>query len=204
MSDQNNTLTDAEAFVLPAWLDNAMSMAREANLFNEAGDDSALLTQKFRDRCQAAAEVALSIAKLREERKRIGFVPLSFAEYLQGLVKVANVRLDAVLAWLNIDDLSRPSAAAVPSVARLARELGVSLREALVHIRIGFASQVDSAPLPMLLARYRGSSGRGGQLEECEVALGLIESEYSFNYLSELHELESKIRSAYDNQDFPE
>lgn len=200
MSDQNNTSSDAEIFVSPAWLDDAVRLTREANLFGEAEVNPSFLTKEFRDRCSAAAEVALGIARLREERERIGFVPLSFAEYVQGLVKVADVRLDAVLAWLKIDDLARPSASAAQAVARLARAIGVGVREALLHVRIGFASQVDSAPLPMLLARYRGTGGGGGELEECEVALGLIESEYSLEYLSELHELESRIRAAYGDE----
>lgn len=200
MSDQNNTPVDAEIYEPPKWLGEAGRLAHEARLFRETEAQADDFYPEFGQRCQEAAQVALDIIRLRRERERIGFVPLSLDEYIQGLAKVAGVRLGAVLRWLKIDNLSRPAPAAARACARFAHEIGVGVREALVHVRIGYAAHLSQGTAPLLLARYRGPGGRRGQVEECEVALGQIESEYGLNDLRELHEIESEIRAAYEDR----
>lgn len=198
MNDQSDNNTNVEDIEPPIWLDDAVRLAREAQLFNSDEAAAGAGSEAFLRRCDEAAEVALGLFRLREERKRIRFVPLSFAEYLEGLVKVADVRLSAVLAWLKIDDIRRPGPATARAFARLASEIGIELREALVHIRIGYAAQTDAAAVPLLLARHRNSGARRGLLDDCEVVLGNIEARYDFELWKELQETESEVRAAYE------
>jgi hypothetical protein len=182
----------------PEWLNAMLRLAGEADAFNEIEGEAETTSPPFQSRCQEASEVALILAKLSKERQRIGFVPLSFADYIHGLVKVANVRLALVFKRLKINDLSRPSPNDAKAFARLAQQLGVSLREVLIHIRIGFAARIDSAPVPLLLARHRSFAARRGQLEECEVVLGQLESQYDLDNLRELRRTELEVRAAYE------
>jgi hypothetical protein len=199
MNEQNDTSADLDDVEPDGWLAGAIGLASEARLFRQDGaDEPGQDSSAFLRRCDEAAEVAISVLKLREERKRIGFVPLSFAEYLNGLVKVADVRISAVLRWLKIDDISRPGPAAARALARLANELGIELREALIHIRIGFAAQSDATAVPLLLARHRGAGAGRALLDDCEVILGNVEAGYDLNLWKEVQEVESEVRAAYE------
>jgi hypothetical protein len=98
---------------------------------------------------------------------------------------------------LQVDDLANPSPKVAKAFAKLAKELDFSLRETLIHIRIGYASLVDSAPVPLLLARHRSQTQRAGQLEECEAVLGQLEAKYDVDQLRELRRTEFEIRGAF-------
>ena len=188
----------ANVYEPPKWLDDAL---RE--LFDDGHGtviEFSPPSEAFRERCREAANVALSIARLRNERRRIGFVPISLAEYIQGLVKVTGVQSGAVLARFGIDDIKRLTSGSARSLARLAQELDISLREVLIHVRIGFVEKIDSAPVPLLLARHR-SAGSRSQLEECEAILGTAEAEFDGELLNELRRTEFEIRAAYKEGD---
>jgi hypothetical protein len=179
------------------WLDTALQLCSDLKVFTEGGREIEEVSAAFEQRCNEAGDVALSLAKLRQERRRVGFVPLSFSDYVQGLVRVANVRFESVLQWLQVDDLAKPSPKVAKAFAKLAMELDFSLRETLIHIRIGYASLVDSAPVPILLARHRAQAQRAGQLEECEVVLGQLEAKYDVDSLRDLRRTEFEIRGAF-------
>lgn len=183
----------------PAWFDHVLNLARDYSHFHNS--TSELDSSQFQDRCRRAAGIAFSIAKLRKERQRVGFVPLAFSDYIQGLVKVADVRLGPVLDWLKIGDLSSLELNSIPTLVKLARYLGIGLREVLVHVRIEFASCLKIAPLPLLLARYRSTAAGLGQLDECEVVLAQIESDYELEHLRALRRVEFDLRSAYKEQE---
>ena len=191
MIEQDFEDASADFYEPPEWLDDALRQT-----FGGGGIQFSEPSEAFKQRCRTAASVALSVAKLRNERQRIGFVPISLAEYIQGLIKVTGVRIDAVLARFGIDDITRLSTDSVRNLARLAQELNISLREVLIHVRIGFLEKVDSAPVPLLLARHR-SAGLRSQLDECEAVLGTAEAEYDGELLNELRRTEFEIRAAY-------
>jgi len=194
--DFKNTSVDQT----PDWLDDVL---RES--FKDRHEAKVVFdepSQAFRQRCQAAADSAFSIVKLRNERRRIGFVPISLAEYVQGLVKVAGVQIEGVLARFGIDDITSGTSDSARKLARLAQELGISLREVLVHVRIGFVERIDSVPVPLLLAHHR-STGVRDQLGECEAVLGLAEAEYDGELLNELRRTEFEIRAAYKQGEKP-
>lgn len=152
----------------------------------------------FRSRCQKAASVALIISKLRQERQRIGFVPLSFAEYVKGLAKAAGTSLSPVLEWLGIADIGFVDAKSARGFARFAQEIGLNLREVLIHLRIGFISQFEAAPIAALVAHRRTNSGQRNQLDECEMILKQFASECNAQLLQELREIESEVCTLYE------
>jgi len=197
MSEESNNMQQLDNYDTPNWLENTLRSSAELERFGEDAGELENVSAAFHERCQEAADTALSLIKLRHERQRVGFVPLSFADYVQGLVRVANVRLPAVLQWLKIDDLKRPTPEAAKAFARLAKEIGLGVRETLIHIRIGFATLEDSAPVPLLVARHRSPMSHGNQLEECEVVLGQLESKYALDSLRELRRTEFEIRAAF-------
>lgn len=196
MIEQDFEDVSTDAYEPPKWLDNAL---RQTFARGDAIEFSRP-SEAFKARCRTAANVALSIAKLRNERRRIGFVPMSLAEYIQGLIKVTGVQIDTVLSRFGIDDVTRVTSGSARNLARLAQELNISLREILIHVRIGFLEKIDSAPVPLLLARHR-STGPRNQLEECEAILGSAEAEYDGELLNELRRTEFEIRAAYKQGD---
>ncbi|MFL6335473.1 MAG: hypothetical protein ACJ754_19350 [Pyrinomonadaceae bacterium] len=186
------TQNEIQDYEPPVWLTRSLGLLRNSALLGEYPPPaSAPPSEGFERRCLEAGRAAFDLRKMRLERQRIGFVPLSFAAYVEGLSKLAGVRLPALLAWLGAEDL--PAARAS---ARLARALGVSLREALAHARISLAEGVDGAPMPLLLARHR-APGRRDKVEQCEEVLALVEAEYDGARLRELRETEAVFRAAY-------
>jgi hypothetical protein len=194
MSDET-TAFKIETYEAPEWLVEVFEACRRSGTF--AAAEAERVSPELMYRYQGAAKTAHNLALLRKERQRVGFVPLSFADYVGGLVKVNDVALGPVLKWFGIEDLSRPEPSSAKAFARLAQGLGMSLRESLAHIRIGFAALIDSAPIPLLLARHRPSGPRGSQMEECEAVLAEIESDYDLDSLKQLRRTEFEIRAAY-------
>jgi hypothetical protein len=152
----------------------------------------------FQGRCDEAVAAAYSIARLKRERQRVGFVPLPLTEYIHGLVKLAGVSLGPVFSTLGVNDLSAAESGSARGAARLAREIGMSLREALTHLRIGLAAQAGAAPVPLLVARHRSTGGRRTPLEECEEVLEQIEVGYDLDGLRRLRNLESEVGAIYE------
>jgi hypothetical protein len=169
----------ADGFEPAAWL---------ADLLHEAA---------FEERCRSAAAAALSVERLREERQRVGFVPLSLGEYISGLVQLADAPLAPVLSWLGVEDLSGTEPGSARAAARLAREIGMSMHETLAHLRVGLAAQFGSAPVPLLVARHRAPGPARPPLEECEAALGRVEAEYDLEGLHKLKQLKTEVGAAF-------
>lgn len=145
-----------------------------------------------------------TLAKIRKERQRVGFVTISFAAYVRGLAKRAGVSLTPVLEWLGIANLSRPNQGAASAFAQLAQEMGLSLGETLVQIRIGFAEQLGIAQIPGHF-RPRTGGSQPDKLEVCDTALQELESEYNIEGLRELRSIEDEIRAVYGaNENAPE
>jgi hypothetical protein len=192
---EQNSPAQIETHEPPAWLVNFLRVAAESALLDAPEEVPA--PPELLAGYRAAADVALSFARLRKERDSIGFVPLSIVDYVQGLIKVTNAPLTPILTWLGITDLAELGPRSARAFAKLTQGVGISLREALVHLRIGLAEQIDSVPMPLVVARQRSSGAFRNQLEECEAALSEIESEYDLDCLRELSGAEFEIRAAY-------
>ena len=186
---------DDESYQPPEWLTQALRASAPSILADRdalsAGDPA------FEGRCRQAAEAALNIARLRAERQRVGFVPLPFSDYVEGLVKLASVSMQPVLSWLGVESLSGLEPKVVNACARLARAVGLSLREAATLIRISFAAQVGSAPLSLVVARRRAAGPQRTPLETSEAALREVEAGYDYGTLVELRRVESELDAAY-------
>jgi hypothetical protein len=126
----------------------------------------------FRARCLEVADAAFAVAQLRQVRRQTPWSPVAVSAFLCGLAALARVSLAPVLNWagLSLADLDRP---ADPGFARawsrLASALDLGFREALLHLRLTFAAEAGTEPLPSL-ARLRGTVGRatGALLDESE------------------------------------
>jgi hypothetical protein len=77
---------------------------------------------------------------------------------------------------------------------RICKEVGISLREALAHVRIGFAEGQGFGPFS-LVAAQRGPADRA--LEYCEAALADVEKEYTTQAQRQVRELEEEVHNAY-------
>ena len=182
----------------PAWLLQALDSARDLAEFSAPAPLPPDVSPAFRDHCRQAAATAWGLYALREERSRIGFVPLSLADYLEGIARTACISIPPVLDALGIPGFSSLDPRSVPVLARFARDLGMSLREVLAHFRIALAEAFHASPAALLMAHRRSSPGRrAAPLYECEAALERIESRYAPAQSAELQRLESAIRAVY-------
>lgn len=193
--ESSNTMAD---FPIPTWLTEILGESGDYLVFSQFEVDEN--DKAFKRRCREGANLALSLSSLRKERERIGFVPLALGAYLQGLFKVADVSVGPILSWIGIDDPSKLSSASPISLARLARGIGIELRQALIHLRISFAEHIDGAPMALLVARQRSTSPVRNSLEECEAVLGEVELDYDLESLKLLRRAEFEFRSAYKEE----
>ncbi|MGA2185905.1 MAG: hypothetical protein ABSH47_23035 [Bryobacteraceae bacterium] len=177
-------MNQAEEYRPPVWLTEAL--------------DGSVVSNQFFRRCREAADAALALALLTAEREKIGFVPLSFADYLKGVARVLGVHLDPVLAWARIADASRVDSATVSGFARLWRELGFSARETLAQLKTSFAERVEGVPLALLAAQRRTGGMHHSALDECESVVGQLEGQWDGGTMSELRQMEAQVRVAFE------
>lgn len=181
----------------PHWLTAALHLTGDAAAFESLGFEAAESSESFRMSCRQAAAGALAILRLRRERQRIGFSPVSLPEYLQGLVKVAGVSLNQALTSIGVRDFDPRGPKYMSALGRLAQAIGMSFRETLTHLRIDFAAQRQTASINLLVAHRAAGDPRRSQLEDCESVLLQIESEYDSKSLRELQSIEQMICEAY-------
>jgi hypothetical protein len=198
MSEQNSPESiESES---SEWLDAALRIYGESGFLDFEAAEAAPPSTTFGLKCFAAADVALSIAKLRKERQRAAFAPLSLTQYISGLVKLAGIDFAPILAWLGVDELPPYEAKSAKTFARLAQAIGMSLRETLAHIRIGFANRLGTAPNSLVIAYGRHTADHRSVLQECEAALMKFESNYNIDNLRELRQIEFGIQEEYHTQ----
>lgn len=181
-----------------AWLGELLTQLQQSFIFADSELDQQTISGSFVERCESAADAALSVAKLRRERYRIGFVPLSLGEYIEGLARVAKISLSRVVDWLGIVGFSKFDSPSSAGLVRLAQEIGMTLRELLVHVRIGFAAEFDSSPVALLVARRRRPGDMRSELDNCEDVLLDIEASYAPERKMKLHEITSDLQSLYE------
>ncbi len=181
---------------VPTWLRQVLDIAKSSATAIGASVGEEPASAAFRQKCRQAADAALSIARLRRERQRIGFVPISLREYVHGLFLAAELQASPVLRWLGVDDPTDLDSASIKDWARLAREIGMELRETLIHARIGKVVGQGYAPFPMLFAQ-RSPGLRQRPIEVCEAILRQIESEFSPQVREEFQGLDREIREGY-------
>jgi len=189
---------DDPARPVATWLYDVLRVSRSllhrpvlGQLSDQAPDD-------FMARCANGAQVALALSRLRADRQRIGFAPLSIRDYLQSLSQSVQVVLQPVLLWARIDDLSIPSPGLARGWARFALELGMDSREALSHFRITYAESRNPGEFAMVLGRSP-SQGRGSdRLATVERILDAWIRTLPVSKRNELHNAEAEILKHFE------
>jgi hypothetical protein len=186
------TQNEEEVFIAPDWLIRKLELAGAYAAFTS--DHQPAVSEQFRAR---AFEIAETLNKLRAEREKIGFLPMSIGDYVQGIAKDKNLSLSSTLSWLGISDIRRPDRQSAGGFARLGLELGFSQIELLAHIRVAIAGSSGSSSMPLLMARYRfGALGRN-DLQVCMSVLEEIEAKYDQSTLQDLRLIEAEIEAVY-------
>ena len=181
----------------PKWMQDVLKLHGDFVLFQRPIDESEEASERFVSRCREATQVALAIAKLRHQRAQVGFVPLPLGDYLRGLAKSVEVKLSRICEYVGIADIDHLDVTSAGNWARLARQIGFSLKEVLLHVRVSFAEHTEGVPITVLVSRQRSSRTGKNTFEQCEVVLGQIEKEYDPHELAELRHIEAGFRAAY-------
>lgn len=177
------------------WLEATLRIHHDLSLFESSSPEPAEVSAVFAERCEAAAAAALGIARLRRERSRLGFVPLRLSEYLEELARSAKVEIHALLTALGIH-VEGDELVPLPAVARFCRRLGLSVREALVHLGFGLAERLGAPPVPVVLARQDSPGRARDTFGAYEAALRGSFAE--IGAAGELQALEVRLRAAYE------
>ncbi|HKH44908.1 MAG TPA: hypothetical protein VKM72_09635 [Thermoanaerobaculia bacterium] len=177
------------------WLEAALRIRHDLSLFESSGPEPAEVSAAFAERCEAAATAALGIARLRRERSRLGFVPLRLSEYLEELARSAKVEIHSLLAASGIH-VEGDELGPIPAVARFCRQLGLSVREALVHLGFGLAERLGAPPVPVVLARQDRPGSVRDTVGAYEAALRGTLAEIGAT--GEFYTLEARLRAAYE------
>lgn len=177
------------------WLEATLRIRDDLSLFESSGPEPAEASAAFAAQCEAAAETALGIARLRRERSRLGFVPLRLSEYLEELARSAKVEIHSLLAASGIHAEGN-ELGPFPAVARFCRRLGLSVREAVVHLGFDLAERLGASPVPVVLARQDSPGRVRDVLDVYEGALRGTLAE--IGAAGELHALEARLRVAYE------
>jgi len=189
--DQSNNEDSVAGNKSCKWVSEVLRLPELATISDSETDN------KFKKRCAEAAGFAFSVAKLRSEGKRVGFVPLPAIEYIKRLMEMVNIPEAPFLSWLSEENSSITTPKRVAAFGQLAQRIDMSLREALAHLRIGFSAQVGPSPVPVLLARARASDSFQSAIESCEDLLDEIESDYDVSTLRQLRALEAELSTSY-------
>ena len=153
------------------------------------------VSPEFEKRCENAARLAYSISRLRRERERRGFFPISVESYIGRLASYAEVTLESVLAWVEVPALHL-EVETIPGIGRLLRVIGFSLNEAAALLRVSFGEQRGQRFLPARIA-YRGGEIEATELERAQIALDEMEGGYSSTEREHLNSILNVLRDEY-------
>lgn len=200
-----NTYANEET--APAWLVEALQLAKDWQEdweeFQQPLEEP--IPAAFQARLAVTTEAALSLARLRREREQRGFMPMSLEPYLGELAKQANVSLPFVLERFGLSRLATAGVESAEALVRLAKTLGLELRELLAHLRLGVVVEHQLAPLAMVARRqfpggWRNPPQRPSPLEECEEYLDWLEQHTDRQHWAEVRRLIIAVKSAWDDE----
>jgi hypothetical protein len=153
----------------------------------------------FQHRCDRAVLGARQVALLRRQIESAGeWVPRPAPDYLRALAAAARVPLDRVTGWAGLPPDLLPGAAFAAGWGRLARTLGLGLRQASLSYRLAFARAAGLEPPMLLVSARHDAPGRPALLEDWEVALAQSFSACGPETFDALVAAEDAIRLAYD------
>jgi hypothetical protein len=130
--------------------------------------------EELPERCRLAGLAAYHIDSMRRMRANDEFVAMPFGQYVKGLADLARVSLAPMLATLRIEDLCELGQRAIPLLAKLARQLDITERDARNFLRLSVAESAGR-DASVMVAAYKG----GPTVQDaCEKALTFFEAEY--------------------------
>lgn len=202
MSETNRELEANDR--APEWLVQALQNSKGFHLIALESSAIASDSPEFQTRCLEAADAAFTLVRFSRQAQILGFIAVSFAEYLSGLAKLTRRPLETLLKHFGISSLDCVDTSSIRGLGSLWRELGFGLREALATLRLSLLPR-DSG-IQLLLARQRFAGGGPGLLEQCEALLTEIEDGIGCEYFEQLGFLQGELVAQYKSapQDSPQ
>jgi len=188
--------TDEEFYSHTHWLVETLN--RTAEFIEFCQPVAPTMTEEIRLKCLETADRAMAIARMQAERERIGFRLLPLTEYLKQLADSANTSLESIWAGFGQQEISEIAAGTVRTFSLLAREIGQSLEETLLQVRLEFAQANGCGGLIAATAKRRASDGLPDyQSEQFRQALEKIEADYSSKQGKQISHLTEEVRAAF-------
>jgi len=176
---------------IPAWAERLLAEGDETM---EAEDGIRMPSEEFRQKCAKAADVAHKIFLLRKAKERLGFKPIPLWDYVKQIEEDADVSASPFLKWLGIEEGQDRKVSAWRNYARLAEELRFNIKEALVALRVSFASKLGFEHLfPSGQPRPNGNG-----FDEFDKVLSGVESGYDEQDHAQLKEMLRETRCVYE------
>jgi hypothetical protein len=174
-----------EALQTPAWLVRALR-------------ESVSPSDGFLAACERASATGLVLARLQRVSRRMELSLLAAPEYLRSLAAVACVPLEGIVAWAGIPADFRLDQAFAKGWGRLARALGLELREALLRLRLTFADEVGLELVPVRArAATVASDPNASNLSEVETFLAREALRWDSEVLDQMRSCERAVCDSY-------
>jgi hypothetical protein len=146
-------------------LNKLLGLVRESEESNELFNILDNPKESFIQRLDDAAAKTIALAKLAQQRRRIGFMDIGLSEYIQSLAVGAKINLADLLKQFQIESLHNLDVNA-GEIARLSKSIGQSLNQTLIQIRIMFIKSIDENLVESIQPmRARGLPDRANHLK---------------------------------------
>jgi hypothetical protein len=153
----------------------------------------------FSHDCREAGATALALARARQSSQHVHAPLLGVAALVRCLAEASGASLKRILDWARLD-LDRTADRAFGNAwGRLAGVLGLDRREALLHLRLTFAEEVNQQLEPLMLNARSTRRRRGTDLvSECEQFLEEASSSWDVAVRRRLQESEAALWEGYE------
>jgi hypothetical protein len=112
---------------------------------------------KFTQHIEKSVHAISGVALLAKQRRRVGFVPIGFSDYVQSLAKAVQVDLQIVLAQFGLENLDEDLSKNMPKIAKLSKSIGLNEYQTFIQICIMVLKKIDlQLDIPLQPMRARG------------------------------------------------
>lgn len=162
----------SDASDLPIWLNPLLASAQ------------AQAPSRFREACREAATAGAGLARMRAVRQAIGPRPVPLNRLVQDLAGAAGASAEVVANWVGLRLEGGPDADSARAWGRLASGLGLSRREARLHLKLSVLEHFGAEPFLQAAARLANPADplidaeRDAEIQAAELAdpaLGLLQ-----------------------------
>lgn len=181
----------------PEWLSASLRSAGQFFDLDAFRKEPTPVSQTFEEQCALAANTVYALHQMREQQRKMKFVPMPLPDHVERLADAAGVSIREALAWLGVTEVSEVMFLGGTRLGQLARRLGLGLQEALALTEAGYAETKGMEPMTLLAASARGNVGSGTQLAQCESMLARIRESYDCSTREELDAILDELEQAY-------